>query len=101
MTERYDALTVRESNGKSYFTKIGAMFPNKSGVGFTLMLDAVPASVDGQYRILLAVPKPRDDAPRQQSSGNTRREPDRRGPDGTNASGAWGAADDDSQEIPF
>jgi hypothetical protein len=53
MTDRYDALTVRESNGKSYFTKLGAMFPNKSGDGFTLVLDAVPASVDGQYRILL------------------------------------------------
>jgi len=61
MAERYDALTVRETNGKSYFTKLGAMFPNKSGDGFTLVLDAVPASVDGQYRILLKVPQPRDD----------------------------------------
>jgi hypothetical protein len=60
MTDRYDALTVRESNGKSYFTKIGAMFRNRQGDGFTLMLDAVPASNDGQYRILLSVPKPRD-----------------------------------------
>ena len=58
--ERLDALTVRESNGKSYFTKIGAAFPSKQGNGYTLMLDAVPASVDGQYRILLMVPKPRD-----------------------------------------
>ena len=29
MAERLDALTVRESNGKSYFTKIGAAFPNR------------------------------------------------------------------------
>lgn len=66
MAERYDALTVRESNGKSYFTKIGAAFPNKAGNGFTVMLDAVPASVDGQYRILLREPMPRDgQAPRQ------------------------------------
>lgn len=66
MAERYDALTVRESNGKSYFTKIGAAFPNKAGNGFTVMLDAVPASIDGQYRILLREPMPRDgQAPRQ------------------------------------
>ena len=79
MTERYDALTVRESNGKSYFTKLGAMFPNKSGDGFTLVLDAVPASVDGQYRILLKVPQPRDDRQQQapaQQSRNSRFESD-------------------------
>lgn len=72
MADRYDALTVRESNGKSYFTKLGAMFPNKSGDGFTLVLDAVPASVDGQYRLLLKVPQPReersDSAPARQTA---------------------------------
>lgn len=62
---RYDALTVRESNGKSYFCKIGAAFPNKAGNGFTVMLDAVPASLDGQYRILLREPMPRDGQQRQ------------------------------------
>lgn len=60
MSDRYDALTVRESNGKSYFTKIGAMFANRSGGGFTLVLDAVPASNEGQYRIILKEPQPRD-----------------------------------------
>lgn len=66
-TTRYDALTVRESNGKSYFSKLGAMFPNKNGDGFTLLLDAVPASNEGQYRILLVTPKERDD--NRQSGG--------------------------------
>jgi hypothetical protein len=69
MTERLDALTVRESNGKSYFTKIGVAFPAKSGSGFSVLLDAVPASVDGQYKILLMEPKPRDD---RQPSRDTR-----------------------------
>lgn len=59
--ERLDALTVRESNGKSYFTKVGAAFPNKDGKGFTVLLDAVPASVDGQYKIMLREPLPKDD----------------------------------------
>ena len=74
MTQRYDALTVRESNGKSYFTKIGALFPNKSGNGFTALLDAVPASTDGQYKILFKIPQDRD-APKAKSGGNFDDEP--------------------------
>lgn len=69
MAERLDALTVRESNGKSYFTRIGVAFPAKTGNGYSVLLDAVPASVDGQYKILLVEPKERtDDAPRQEQS---------------------------------
>lgn len=69
MTERLDALTVRESNGKSYFTKIGAAFPNRDGKGFTVLLDAVPASNEGQYKIMLREPLPKDGQPRQQQQG--------------------------------
>lgn len=58
--ERLDALTVRESNGKSYFSKIGAAFPNKDGKGWTVLLDAVPASNEGQYKIMLREPLPKD-----------------------------------------
>lgn len=72
MTERLDALTVRESNGKSYFTRIGVAFPSKNGNGYSVLLDAVPASTDGQYKILLMEPKPREDAPRQQAQQPTR-----------------------------
>lgn len=60
MNERMDALSVRESNGKSYFTKIGVAFPNKDGKGFSLLLDAMPAPNDGQFKILLRVPDPKD-----------------------------------------
>src|SRR6218665_456515 len=56
MANRYDALIAKESNGKTYWTKIGVMFENKSGKGFNLLLDAIPASVDGQYRISLFEP---------------------------------------------
>lgn len=62
MAERLDALTVRESNGKSYFTKIGAAFPNKDGKGWTVLLDAVPASNEGQYKIMLREPLPPRDS---------------------------------------
>lgn len=60
MSQRLDALSVRESNGKSYFTKIGSAFPAKTGEGYSLLLDAIPAPVDGQFKILLRVPLPKD-----------------------------------------
>jgi hypothetical protein len=63
MTERLDAVSVRESNGKSYFTRIGVAFPSKTGTGYSVLLDAVPASTDGQYKILLMEPKARDNTP--------------------------------------
>jgi hypothetical protein len=74
MSERLDALTVRESNGKSYFNKIGAAFPNRDGKGWTVLLDAMPAPTDGQFKIMLREPLPRDGAPRQQSQGGGRDE---------------------------
>ena len=58
--ERLDALSVRESNGKSYFTKIGAAFPNKDGKGYTILLDAIPAPNEGQFKIMLREPLPKD-----------------------------------------
>lgn len=75
MAERLDALAVRESKeGKSYFTKIGAAFPNKDGKGFTVLLDAVPASVDGQVKIMLREPLPKDG--QQGGQRNTAPQPD-------------------------
>lgn len=59
--ERLDALCVRESNDKSYFTRIGVAFPNKDGKGWTVLLDAVPASSEGQYKIMLREPLPKDE----------------------------------------
>ena len=67
MSERFDALAVRESNGKSYFTKIGAAFPNRNG-GYSVVLDAIPAPNEGQFKILLVVPKPREDGGQRQQS---------------------------------
>lgn len=69
MSERLDAMIVRESNGSKFWTKIGAAFPSRQGDGYTVVLDAMPASVDGQYRILLMVPKPKEDRRAPQSSG--------------------------------
>lgn len=70
MTERFDLLSARESGDKTYWTKCGAMFPTKSGAGWSIVLDVMPASVDGQFRLTAMVPKPREDAPPARSDGN-------------------------------
>lgn len=58
---RLDAVSVREKDGKSYFTRIGVAFPAKQGTGWSVLLDAMPAPTDGQFKILLMEAKARDD----------------------------------------
>lgn len=67
MSERLDALTVRESNGKSFWTKIGVAWPSKNGPGYIVRLDAMPAPVEGQFVIHLREPLAKDGAPRNAS----------------------------------
>lgn len=80
MSERLDALTVREytdrdGNKKSSWTKIGAAFPTRDG-GYSITLDALPLPAMGERgletRIILRAPLPKDD-----NQQNTRRD-DRR-----------------------
>lgn len=92
MTKRLDALMARdyESGGetKTAFTRIGAAFETKAG-GWSVILEAMPAPVEGQYKILLMVPKPKDgqrQAPANQSKA---------------ASGDGGFSRDLDDEIPF
>ena len=97
--ERLDALAVREDkNGKAWFTKIGAAFPNKDGKGYTLMLDAVPASTDGQYKIMLREPMPKDDRGQSQNRRQASGGRDRNDSWGSVGGGGYDDLDDD---IPF
>lgn len=74
MADRYDALCARESNGKTYFTKIGAAFPNRDGKGFSVVLDAMPAPTEGQFKIMLREPLPKDgNGGGQRQGGNQNR----------------------------
>ncbi|HEX8413760.1 MAG TPA: hypothetical protein VF637_07720 [Sphingomicrobium sp.] len=91
--DRLDALTVRESNGKSFWTKIGAAFPNKNGAGYIVRLDAMPASVDGQFSIHLREPLPKDGQAPRQSAGSP--------PTNTRGGYAGQPADDDFDSVPF
>lgn len=70
MANRLDALTVREVNGKSYFTRLGVAFENKNGDGWNVLLDAMPAPVDGQYKIMLKPPQDRDAGQKDNRRGN-------------------------------
>ena len=56
---RLDVLVVREDERtkKSYWTKIGAAFPAKEGVGYTVVLDALPLN----GRLILRPPKAREE----------------------------------------
>lgn len=78
MTERLDAIVAREytdrdGNKKSSFTKIGVAFAMRNG-GWSISLEALPLPTMGERgletRLLLMVPKPRDDAPRQERSSS-------------------------------
>jgi len=71
MTNRLDALSARESNGKTYWTRVGVAFQSKDGTGWNVLLDAMPAPVDGQFKISLMVPKPRDGGDNRQATNNS------------------------------
>lgn len=70
--QRLDVLATREyqtghGETKTSFTRIGVALPNRRGDGYTLLLDAMPAPVDGQFKMLLMPPKTRDGQAPQQS----------------------------------
>jgi hypothetical protein len=64
MSQRLDALSVRsykDGSGqeKASFTRVGVAFPLKNGEGYQVVLDAMPAPQDGQFKILLKPPQER------------------------------------------
>lgn len=69
MAERLDALTVRETDGKSYWTRIGVAFPGNDG-SYRVLLDAMPPSKEGQYVIHLRVPREKQENNRPRREGD-------------------------------
>lgn len=103
MADRLDALVAREyadrdGNKKTAFTKIGVAFATKNG-GWSLSLEALPLPTMGERgletRILLMVPKPREDRPSQRQERSTSYDRD----DARTQGGSIGRDLDD--EIPF
>lgn len=60
---RYDLCTGREDrDGKTRWTKIGVMFPAKSGEGFAIKLEALPLpNKDGEVWVKAFVPREREE----------------------------------------
>lgn len=99
MANRYDAVAVREYevNGetRTAFTNIGVAFPLKEKDGFSLRLHCLPAPMEGEYRILLFPPKPKDD-----DAPSRRQEPSRQS-SYAERSGARMTERELDDEIPF
>lgn len=74
MSERYDVMTAREGkDGKTYWTKIGVMFPNRNGGGFSIAFEALPVPQlrDGkiEVRAVAMVPREKQDRPAGAGAG--------------------------------
>ena len=74
MTDRFDVCTPRpKRDGGTYWCKIGAAFPSKSGDGFNVIFDALPLpDKEGRVSVSLFPSNPRDgqrDTPRSDGAG--------------------------------
>lgn len=68
MNERYDLLTAREKDGRSFFTKVGVMFPNRSGDGFTMYFEALPIPGPDGVKVIAKKAEPRQQTGQRQSA---------------------------------
>lgn len=71
MSERYDLLTARKAGDKTYWTRVGVMFPNRDKPGFRLVFEAlpVPQLYDGKLEVTVMAfpPKDSDERPAKQT----------------------------------
>lgn len=79
MANYFEIKTSRAGkDGKTYWTRIGTLFPLKGKDGFSLVLDALPLmkmGQDGQLRCeAVALPPFEDDKPRQSKGGGGKRD---------------------------
>lgn len=62
MSERMDVISFKEGKGgKTFAIRLGSAVQNKKGDGWNCYLDAIPAPVDGQYRISVVPPRPKQE----------------------------------------
>ena len=65
MADRYELKTAKQSrDGKTYWTKIGSMFPMKERDGFNLIFDALPTPTmddNGQLAVKVTAFEPYKD----------------------------------------
>lgn len=76
---RFDLVSPRKAkdSDKTYFTKVGVAFPNRSGDGFSLVFEALPLpDAEGQVRVLMMPAKERDERPQRQGNRPAGRDDD-------------------------
>jgi hypothetical protein len=62
MTTRFDVITARKRNDKTFWTNIGSAWVSEKG-GMSVELSALPIpDHEGRVRMLIVEPKPREDA---------------------------------------
>lgn len=58
MSDRMDVVSFKQtSTGKTFAVRLGSAVASKKGDGWNLYLDAIPAPVDGQYRLSVVPPR--------------------------------------------
>jgi hypothetical protein len=75
MMERYALLTAREKDGRSFFTKVGVMFPNRSGEGFTMYFEALPIPGPDGVKVIVKKAEPKPTGNREPTQADSYGEP--------------------------
>ena len=58
MSDRMDVLSWKQTkNGKTFAVRLGSAVKSKPGEGYNLYLDAMPAPIEGQYRLSIVEPR--------------------------------------------
>jgi hypothetical protein len=68
MSGMLEALVVKEKDGKSFWTKIGAAWPGRDGASFIVRLDALP--MDGVIHLRPKLPKRDERSPVHREPGD-------------------------------
>lgn len=75
--DRMDVVSFKENTktGKTFAVRLGSAVASKKGDGWNLYLDAIPAPVDGQYRLSVVPPRERAQREPGQDDGDDGRPP--------------------------
>jgi hypothetical protein len=70
MSDRWDIVSTRKGReGKNVYHRIGVMFTNKEGNGYSIKLDSLPIPNDkGEVWLSAYVPRPKEGAPQQRNA---------------------------------
>lgn len=66
MADRYEVVSFKQTqSGKTFAVRLGSAVKSTKNDGFNIYLDAIPAPVDGQYKMTITPPRERQREPGQ------------------------------------